>query len=255
MKVFKIGGNVIDNKALLEKFLKDFSKVEGPKILVHGGGKLATKLANDIGVEVKMIDGRRITDDAMLDVVTMVYAGLINKNVVAKLQSHSINAIGLSGADANVIQAKRRVHPTIDYGNVGDIEKVNAKSLIDFSKLGICPVLSAITHDNKGNLLNTNADTIAAEIAKACSEYEETELIYVFELDGVLVDINDSSSLIEEIDFGKYEQLKSKGIIAGGMIPKLDNSFEAINNGVKLVRITNPNYVSDLTQKHTVLKK
>jgi len=253
MKVFKIGGNVIDNKEALDKFLQDFAKVQGPKILVHGGGKLASKLASDLGVEVKMNQGRRITDDKMLDVVTMVYAGLINKNIVALLQSNGENAIGMSGADANVIKAKRRENSEIDYGNVGDVENVDADTLLYFSKKGITPVLSAITHDKKGSLLNTNADTIASEVARACSAFTETELIYVFELDGVMEDINKPESLITEINLDKYKSLKNNGVIVDGMIPKMDNSFDAIKNGVKLVRIVGPDYVSDQNKKHTVL--
>ncbi len=253
MKVIKIGGNVIDNPKALEEFIVSFSKIDGPKVLVHGGGKVASKLAKDMGIEVKMVEGRRITDDAMLDVVTMVYAGLVNKKVVAALQANGINALGLSGADANVLLADKRNHPTIDFGNVGDVKQASGATILKFSEMGLVPVFSAITHDGKGQLLNTNADTIASEVAKSLAKLTETELIYVFELAGVMEDINDLDSLIENINTEKYADLKSKGIVADGMIPKLDNSFEALKKGVSVVRIASTEYINNNKTRHTSL--
>jgi len=253
MKIIKIGGNVIDNPKALEEFIVDFSKIEGPKVLVHGGGKVASKLAIDMGIEVKMVEGRRITDDAMLDIVTMVYAGLVNKKVVAALQANNINALGLSGADANVLLADKRNHPTIDFGNVGDVKHASGEIILKFSEMGLVPVFSAITHDGKGQLLNTNADTIASEVAKSLAKLTDTELIYVFEMAGVMENIKDSESVIEKITPDIYSELKSKGIVADGMIPKLDNSFEALKKRVRIVRITSTNYIKNNKTKHTSL--
>ncbi|MCK5824624.1 MAG: acetylglutamate kinase [Ichthyobacteriaceae bacterium] len=253
MKVIKIGGNVIDNPQALDEFIDSFSKIEGPKVLVHGGGKVASKLATDMGIEVKMVEGRRITDDAMLDVVTMVYAGLVNKKVVAKLQAKGVNALGLTGADANVLLADKRNHPTIDFGNVGDVKQANGDTILKFSEMGIVPVFSAITHNGNGQLLNTNADTIASEVAKALAKLTETELIYVFELPGVMLDIKNMDSVVENINVDKYAQLKLDGIVADGMIPKLDNSFEALKKGVSVVRIASTYYINNENTKHTSL--
>ena len=253
MKVIKIGGNVIDNPEALNEFIVSFSKIEGPKVLVHGGGKVASKLAKDMGIEVKMVEGRRITDDAMLDVVTMVYAGLVNKKVVAALQANGINALGLSGADANVLLADKRNHPTIDFGNVGDVKEASGDTIMKFTEMGLVPVFSAITHDGKGQLLNTNADTIASEVAKALAKLTRTELIYVFELAGVMEDIKNADSLIEDINTESYASLKSRGIVADGMIPKLDNSFEALKKGVSVVRIASTEYINNQDTKHTSL--
>ncbi len=239
LTVVKIGGNVIDNSAALHEFLKNFSAIEGPKILVHGGGKMATELSHTLGIEPKMVDGRRITDIETLRVVTMVYAGLINKNVVAQLQFHGSNAIGLTGADANLIRAVKRPIAAIDYGYVGDIHEtsVNAPALGALLRNGLVPVFSAITHDGSGQLLNTNADTVASAIAVALSAEYETSLVYCFEKKGVLADVNDESSLIGEIRAAEFEGLKANGTVAGGMIPKLHNAFEAINKGVSNVYI------------------
>jgi acetylglutamate kinase len=253
MKVIKIGGNVIDNPTALKEFIVSFSKIEGPKVLVHGGGKVASKLAKDMGIEVKMVEGRRITDDAMLDVVTMVYAGLVNKKVVAALQANGVNALGLSGADANVLLADKRNHPTIDFGNVGDVKQASGETILKFAEMGLVPVFNAITHDGKGQLLNTNADTIASEVAKSLAKLTATELVYVFELQGVMKDIKDASSVVETITPEVYADLKSKGIVADGMIPKLDNSFEALNKGVKVVRIASTEYINNQNTKHTSL--
>ena len=250
LKVIKIGGNVIDNPESLQQFIADFAMLNGPKILVHGGGKIATKLAEDLGIKSKMVEGRRITDGESLKVVTMVYAGLINKNIVANLQSENCNAIGLSGADGNLIQAKRRPLKeifskeknesiSVDYGFVGDLNEsaVDHQALSKLLEAGFIPIFSAITHDGKGQLLNTNADTIASAIAIAMSKEYETSLIFCFEKPGVLMDVEDESSIISSIDPHYYNELKRQGIINDGMIPKLDNAFEAINKGLKEVCI------------------
>lgn len=235
--IIKIGGNIIDDETKLSSFLQNFASVKGKKILVHGGGKLATKLANKMGVQQQMIDGRRITDAETLKIVTMVYAGYINKNIVAQLQSHGCNAIGLSGADGNLILAHKRKHATIDYGFVGDIDAVNTgliKSLLDQD---IAIVAAPITHDANGTLLNTNADTISQEIAKTMGKYYTTSLIYSFEKNGVLLDVDDENSVIPMINPAGYAELKNKQLIFAGMIPKLDNAFAALNNGVGKVII------------------
>ena len=235
--VIKIGGNIIDNEAKLASFIKDFAAVEGLKVLVHGGGKLATKLAADLGIEQQMIDGRRITDAATLKIVTMVYAGAINKNVVAQLQANGCNAIGLTGADGNAIKAHKRNHPTIDYGFVGDVDEVNTGLLQSLLEQNIAVVLAPITHNSNGLLLNTNADTIAQETAKALSSIYDVELIYSFEKSGVLLNADDDASVIPSINPSTYSELKEKQVIFAGMIPKLDNAFAAINSGVSKVII------------------
>ncbi|TWJ00815.1 N-acetylglutamate kinase [Mucilaginibacter frigoritolerans] len=237
--VIKIGGNVIDNSENLYKFLKDFTALPGYKILVHGGGKVATQLSETLGIEPKLVDGRRITDIETLRVVTMVYGGLINKNIVAQLQRNGNNAIGLTGADGDFIRTKKRPVKTIDYGFVGDIDEnsINPQSISNLMEARFTPVFCAITHDGDGQLLNTNADTIASAIAVALAKLYETTLIYCFEKKGVLKDINDEHSLIKDIDPLKYEDLKTQQIIHSGMLPKLDNAFTAISSGVKAVII------------------
>ena len=237
LTIIKIGGNIIDDPAELALFLKDFSKIEGYKVLVHGGGKSATKMAESIGLIPKIIDGRRITDAAMLDVVVMIYAGQINKNIVAQLQSNSNNAMGFSGADGNLIQSEKRNHPTIDYGFVGDVKKVNTPLLETVLSNGIVPVFCAITHDNQGQLLNTNADTIASELAIALSQVFEVTLNYCFEKPGVLYDAEDDSSVIENINQELYSKLKAEKAIHSGMIPKLDNCFNSLSKGVQKIKI------------------
>lgn len=237
--IIKIGGNVIDNSENLYHFLKDFEGLDGFKILVHGGGKVATQIAEELGIEAKMVDGRRITDIETLRVVTMVYGGLINKNIVAQLQRFGNNAIGLTGADGNFIRAKKRPVKTIDYGFVGDIDKdsINPENISRLMQAGFTPVFCALTHDGEGQLLNTNADTIASALAVSLSSLYKTTLIYCFEKKGVLQDINDDESLIREIDPAHYEELKAQHIIHSGMLPKLDNAFTAIACGVKAVII------------------
>ncbi len=251
LTIVKIGGNVIDNSENLHHFLGDFTRLEGPKILIHGGGKMATETSASLGIEAKMIDGRRVTDIATLRVVTMVYAGLINKNIVAQLQAKGANAIGLTGADGNIIKAKKRpiikVAPKegelegteIDYGFVGDLDEssVSVSSLTNLLQAGFVPVFCAITHDGETQLLNTNADTIASAVAVAMSSVYETHLVYCFEKKGVLRDVNDETTVVREIRSTDFEHLKADGTVAGGMIPKLHNAFEAINKGVASVYI------------------
>jgi acetylglutamate kinase len=259
LTVIKIGGNVIDNSEKLHEFLKAFADLKGHKILVHGGGKMATKLAAEMHIEAKMIDGRRITDIETLRIVTMVYAGLISKNLVAQLQMHGCNALGLSGADGNLIKAKKRpiqkiksktdeTFQEVDFGFVGDLDE-NSIQTENLSKLinnGFIPVFSAITHDGESQLLNTNADTIASALAIGMAQLYETSLVYCFEKKGVLVDVEDENSVIREINPSKYEDLKAKGIVADGMLPKLHNAFEAINKGVKEVFIGKADDLSEL---------
>ena len=236
--VIKIGGNIIDDEAKLSSFLKDFAAVEGKKVLIHGGGKLATKLAAQLGVEQQMVDGRRITDAETLKIVTMVYAGYINKNIVAALQSHQCNAIGLSGADGNAIKAhKRPLKNGIDYGFVGDVDEVNSTLLKSLLEQDIVIVMAPITQDGNGQLLNTNADTIAQETAKALSSLYAVHLIYSFEKSGVLMNADDDASVINNINPVSYQKLKEQNIIFAGMIPKLDNAFAALNSGVSRVII------------------
>ncbi len=239
LTIIKIGGNVIDNSENLHHFLNDFTKLEGPKILIHGGGKIATEMSKSLGIEAQMVDGRRITDIETLRVVTMVYAGLINKNIVAQLQAKGSNAIGLTGADGNIIKATKRPVKDIDYGFVGDLDEtsVSVKDLSSLLNGGFVPVLCAITHDGETQLLNTNADTIASAVAVAMSSAYETHLVYCFEKKGVLKDVNDDNTVVREIKSVDFEPLKADGTVAGGMIPKLQNAFEAINKGVTSVYI------------------
>jgi acetylglutamate kinase len=241
LNVIKIGGNVIDDESQLESFLEKFAALQGKKILVHGGGKVATRTAAGLGIEAKMIDGRRVTDAAMLDIVTMVYAGLTNKKIVSLLQKFDCDALGLSGADGNAIKAVKRPVREVDYGYVGDIlvDSVNTLSIKKFLEAGFTPVFSAITHNGLGQLLNTNADTIASALAVSLSKIYDTRLIYCFEKDGVLRDVNDERSVIKSITPDEFETLKSAGVIYEGMIPKLDNAFHAIGKGVKNVYIGN----------------
>lgn len=246
LTVVKIGGNVIDDPVKLKSFLQDFSQLDGAKILVHGGGKMATQLSAELGIKTEMIEGRRVTDLESLRIVTMVYAGLINKNIIAQLQSCNCNAIGLSGADGNLIIAVKRpvrMDPSgrnvLDYGYAGDLfdDSVNRGQMIKLLDAGLTPVFSAITHDGKGQLLNTNADTIASVISVALAGSYEVSLVYCFEKKGVLTDLTDENSVVREMDLQKYLSLKGDQVIYEGMVPKLDNAFNAIERGVNEVFI------------------
>ena len=237
--IVKVGGAVVEDEAQLPQLLKDFAAIEGKKVLVHGGGRRATKVAARLGIESKMGNGRRITDADMLEVVTMVYGGLVNKNLVARLQAAGVNALGLTGADIDVIRShKRPIKDGIDFGFVGDVEKANGQMLHTLINAGITPVMAPLTHDGQGHILNTNADTIAGETAKALAPYYDVTLIYSFEKKGVLSNPDDDNSVISEITREDFERYKADGTVAGGMIPKLDNAFDAIDAGVKRVIIT-----------------
>ncbi|HVG16000.1 MAG TPA: acetylglutamate kinase [Chitinophagaceae bacterium] len=242
LTVIKIGGNIIDDETKLSGFLQEFASVGGKKILIHGGGKLATRLAIQLNLPQQLVDGRRITDAETLKVITMVYAGYINKNIVAQLQALGANAIGISGVDGNAIKAHRRPlktvnGETIDYGFVGDVDEINAGFLQTLLDSGMSVVIAPVTHDKEGQLLNTNADTIAQEIAKSLSRYYNVSLIYSFEKPGVLLNADDDSTLIPQLEMKYYKELKDTGAIFAGMIPKLDNAFEALSSGVEKVII------------------
>ena len=237
--IVKVGGAVVEDEAQLTQLLKDFAAIEGKKVLVHGGGRRATKVAAALGIESKMVNGRRITDADMLEVVTMVYGGLVNKNLVARLQAAGVNALGLTGADIDVIRShKRPIKDGINFGFVGDVEKANGQMLHTLINAGITPVMAPLTHDGQGHILNTNADTIAGETAKALAPYYDVTLIYSFEKKGVLSNPDDDNSVISEITREDFERYTADGTVAGGMIPKLDNAFDAIDAGVKRVIIT-----------------
>ena len=254
--VIKIGGNIVDDEAKLSSFLRSFAAINGKKILVHGGGKVATKIGDKLGIESKYVDGRRITDADTIDLVTMVYAGLINKKIIAQLQSLNCNAIGVTGADGNLIPASKRPVKDIDYGFVGDVisSQLNAESWKVFLDNNLVPVVAPLTHDSRGQILNTNADTIAQEVAKALGRSYEVSLIYSFEKSGVLLDVNDESSVINRLNWEEYQKLKAPsdsplgdgGKIFAGMIPKLDNAFTALNSGVKKVIIGKAENLNEL---------
>lgn len=238
LTLIKVGGKIVEEEDSLKALLADFSKIEGHKVLVHGGGRSATRIAEQLGIETKMINGRRITDEPMLRVVTMVYGGLVNKNIVARLQALGEQALGLTGADLNFMLSEKRKVVDIDYGFAGDVRKVNAGLLSRFIQEGIVPVLAPLTHDGQGHMLNTNADTIAGEAAKALAQYFDVTLIYCFEKKGVLMSETDDDSVIPVLNEALFKEYVDKGIIQGGMIPKLVNAYEAINAGVKEVIIT-----------------
>ena len=238
LTVIKVGGKIVEEEATLNRLLDDFATIEGHKVLVHGGGRSATKIAAQLGIESKMVNGRRITDSETLKVVTMVYGGLVNKNVVAGLQARGVNALGLTGADMNVMRSVKRPVKEVDYGFVGDVEKVDASLLSDLIYKGVVPVMAPLTHDGKGHMLNTNADTIAGETAKALATLFDVTLVFCFEKKGVLRDENDDDSVIPLITPAEFKQYVADGIIQGGMIPKLENSFAAIDAGVSEVIIT-----------------
>ncbi|MFB9056405.1 acetylglutamate kinase [Mariniflexile ostreae] len=239
LKIVKIGGNIIEDETSLNVFLELFSNVEGNKILVHGGGRRATSIASKLGIESKMVHGRRITDAETLEVITMVYGGLVNKNIVAKLQALNINAIGLTGADVNSITSKKRPVKDVDFGFVGDVTQVAHESINKLIQGGFTPVFCAITHDGAGQLLNTNADTIASQVAIGMSKLYETSIYYCFELNGVLEDFQDKNSVIKHIDTTRYKTLLEKGIIVDGMLPKLENCFHALHHGVHAINMGN----------------
>ncbi|MBX0290671.1 acetylglutamate kinase [Hymenobacter sp. HSC-4F20] len=241
LKIFKIGGGIIDDTAQLSRFLTELAQVSGPVLLVHGGGKGASQMLTELGIEPQMVQGRRITDAPTLDIVTMFYAGKTNKQVVSLLQAAGVNALGLSGADGNAIRAVKRPVKDIDYGFVGDLpeDSINTQLLGLLLHAGITPVFCAITHDGQGQLLNTNADTIASTLARALADQYEVELHFCFEKDGVLRDIRDEASVIPQITADQYQQLKTEGVIAAGMVPKLDNAFAALEAGVARVVIEN----------------
>lgn len=244
--VVKVGGAIVEQPDTLKKLLSDFSTIPGHKILVHGGGRSATALSARLGIESQMVDGRRITDAEMLKVVTMVYGGLVNKNIVAGLQAAGINAIGLTGADGNVIRAVKRPVEKIDYGFVGDVTEVNSQFLASILDQGIVPVMAPLTHDGCGLMLNTNADTIAAEVAKAMSGLYKVTLIYCFEKPGVLMNPDDDNSVIPYISYYDFPRLVNDGTVSGGMIPKIQNAFNALNAGVSSVLITSASSLDTL---------
>jgi acetylglutamate kinase len=239
LNVIKIGGNIIDDKGKLSAFMTDFAKLDGAKILVHGGGKIATEIGEKLGIQSRYVNGRRITDRETLDLVTMVYGGLINKTIVAELQALGCNAIGLSGPDAGILPAIKRPVEDVDYGFVGDIqsEQIGAATIVKFLRMGLTPVLAPLTHDGQGSVLNTNADTIAQEVAKALAASATVQLIYCFEKKGVLCDPADETSVINTITAGDFKELIENEIVSGGMIPKLENAFAAIRSGVQRVVI------------------
>lgn len=248
--IIKIGGNVIDNEAALQEFLSTFAVVPGKKILIHGGGKIATKIGEQLGIESKYINGRRITDAPTINLVTMVYGGLVNKKIVAQLQAFNCNAIGLTGADANIIPATKRPVKDIDYGFAGDVktESIHAGLLNILLQQNIAPVIAPLTHDGNGQILNTNADTIASSLAIALSQWYDVRLIYCFEKKGILTDVNDDNSVVNLITREKYATLLLEKKLFDGIIPKIDNAFAAIDNGVKEVLI---GHASDLLQNIT----
>jgi len=248
--VIKVGGNIIDDEQKLKSFLTSVASVKSHKILVHGGGKIATEIGNKLGIESKYINGRRITDDDTIDLVTMVYGGLINKKIVAQLQSLHCNAIGLTGADGNIIPARKRVVKDVDFGWAGDIEssKLKAESLRLFLDNNFVPIFAPLTHDELGHILNTNADTIASSIAVALSTYYDVRLIYCFERKGVLENIDDENSVITNINKERYKQLLDEQKLFAGILPKIDNAFAAIDAGVHEVLIGDAN---DLVQNTT----
>jgi acetylglutamate kinase len=249
--VIKIGGKVIDDQVLLNKFLEDFAVLPGKKVLVHGGGKSASAMGEKLGIAPQMINGRRVTDKDTLEVVLMVYGGLVNKKIVASLQAHQINALGLTGADLNIITSKKRNPQPIDFGFVGDVTHVNGEVLADLIAKGITPVLAPLTHDKQGNMLNTNADTIASMTAIGLSAHFNTELVYCFEKNGVLRDASDDDSVIPNISHADFQNLLQEGVITEGMIPKLENAFNSIKQGVNKVAICNFSAVKNLSTEDT----
>lgn len=250
LNIIKVGGAVVEDEKSLSGLLMSFSSLHGKKILVHGGGKIATEMAGKLGVETQMIDGRRITSAEMLKVVTMVYGGLVNKNIVARLQALGVNALGLTGADMNVIMSVKRPVELVNFGYVGDVKYVNTRALVSLLEAGAVPVLAPLTHDKEGSMLNTNADTIASSVARALAEKYSVTLTFCSSIPGVLKDLSDPSSLIKTVAKKDFEPMVADGTISEGMIPKLQNAFDAINDGVSKVVITSP---SDLSGGTTIL--
>ena len=253
LSIIKIGGNIIEDENSLLDFLKLFSNLEGKKILVHGGGKRATVMASKLGIESKMVHGRRITDAETLEVITMVYGGLVNKNIVAKLQALNTNAIGLTGADINSIKSDKRPVKEVDFGFVGDVKEVASNSINKLLQADFTPVFCAITHDGKGQLLNTNADTITSQVAIGMSKTYETCIYYCFELNGVLQDFSDKNSVIKLINSKKYQELLNDSAIADGMLPKLENCFDALKNGVHQVKMGNTSMLTKENDNYTTI--
>lgn len=247
LTLIKVGGQIVEEPETLNALLKDFSALNGKKVLVHGGGRAATRIASQLGIESKMINGRRVTDTDMLNVVTMVYGGLVNKKIVSGLQALGVNALGLTGADMNYMRSDKRPVKEVDYGFVGDVKEVNSDILADLIEKNVVPVLAPLTHDGNGNMLNTNADTIAAEAAKALAKHFDVTLMFCFEKKGVLRNAEDEESVIETISKKDFIEYVNDGIIQGGMIPKLENSFDAIDNGVSQVVITRADQIGKNT--------
>ena len=252
ISIIKVGGKIVEEQDSLAALLDRFSAIEGNKVLIHGGGRSATRMAERLGIESRMINGRRITDSDTLQVVTMVYGGLVNKTIVAQLQARGVNALGLTGADCNIITAHKRPVGEVDYGFVGDVDKADGLMLSRLIEQGIVPIVAPLTHDGNGNLLNTNADTMAAETAKALSAHYDTRLIYCFEFPGVMRDPDDADSLIPTITRESYRTLLADGIVSGGMVPKIDNAFNAIDNGVGEVIITRADAIDGIQGTHII---
>ena len=250
--IIKVGGKIVEEHESLNSLLDRFAQIEGRKVLIHGGGRSATRIAERLGIESRMVGGRRITDSDTLQVVTMVYGGLVNKNIVAQLQARGVNALGLTGADCNIIRAHKRPVGEVDYGFVGDVDRADGAMLSRLIEQGIVPIIAPLTHDGNGNMLNTNADTMAAETAKALSAHYETRLIYCFESPGVMRDPDDAASLIPTITRESYRTLLADGTVSGGMIPKMDNAFNAIENGVKEVIITRADAIDGIQGTHII---
>jgi len=251
INLIKMGGQLLDEPDLRRECLEAFARMEGPKILVHGGGRRASTLARETGVEVRMVEGRRITDDATLEIALMVYAGLLNKGLVAELQALGCPALGLSGADGDLIRARKRPAEPIDFGWVGDVDRVNTGMLDKLLESGWCPVVCALTHDGNGQLLNTNADTIAMELSSAMAAVHELRLWFSFERDGVYSDLNRPDSLLMELDRTAFERMRSEGSIAAGMVPKLENAFKALDAGVQVIGIGKGGYFAENHRNYT----
>ena len=253
--IIKVGGKIVEEQSSLGNLLDRFTAIEGRKVLIHGGGRSATQMAERLGIESRMVAGRRITDEATLQVVTMVYGGLVNKGIVAQLQARGANALGLTGADCNIIKAHKRPVKDIDYGFVGDVEHADGEMLCKLIEQGILPVVAPLTHDGKGNMLNTNADTMAAETAKALSPYYDVTLMYCFEFPGVMRNPDDADSVISSITAETFKELVADGTVNGGMIPKIENALDAIANGVTKVIITKADAIDGTKGTHITARE